>query len=1822
MPRHTLHSSLLFATLIAVLFASCAAPVLPPAAPTEAATMPVARIVTPAPTPLATQAASVPKIVSRQPPVPSVDERRPAVSLSFDQEMDRHSVASALSVEPAIPFNLRWEQNTLYVDLLQPLDPGVNYLFSLDRSAASADGVNLRDTYSWAVRPRELLGAVTGPTVARPLAPLRLSFNYSMDTATVEEALIIGPTVAGALTWNEESTVATFTPEKRFASDVTYSVSFNSALRDANSDPVSAPEPATFTTPPPVVAVSPKTESAAPASAVRITFDRLMDQAATEATFKIDPAVPGRFEWDETTLIFRPERGYFDENTKYTITISTAAKDSDGSAVVDKDYTWSFTTGQLADVANFGYGPNAQVVAADGRRAIQFVLIERAVDQVGFELYRLRLEQFLDRYSSSFRGVAQGEKKPISLDGTTLAQSWQVDVSQATTNEFGNSVQEVIIPPDAPPGLYILNMTTGHVNDQLLVVLTHHSLVVKQAEGQLVAWATNINGEAASNVRVGVYARDGELIAEGRTDESGVYRAKVSHDPQPLIVVAGEGDDLAASGLTDEWRNGGYYWGWWWPAPKAQKYAAHIYTDRPIYRPGQTVYFKAILRRDDDAVLSVLPENSAVTVRIRDSRNNVVQTRQLFGNQFGTVNGEFKIAEGAMLGSYAIEVVLDGESHSQVFKVQDYRKPDYEVTVAADATSYVVGDTIRVTVDSGYFFGEPVPNADIVIKQYELAPGYCWEVCTDEATWFDPGHETITGKTDANGRFSFTLTASLGNYGRDITWWSDLKQSTIGLEATVDDGSHQTVSSFAAVKVFSDADQLQLDTGGYFKTLGQAFTVQASARTIFDQPLSGRSLRLQLRQWNSTTGGYTTVFHSINLTTDSNGLASGSLAVEKSGYYQAHLVGRDRRGNEIAYNRWLYVFSEADRWTGQSNGLSITADRDTYAPGDIATLLIESPMSGPALLTVERGTTRREQLINLTAPITRLEFPIHPDDAPNVFVAVSVWGEQNTDLSVFNFNQNDRYYNFTTIADSKLITAHVELHVPVTDKTLNVAITPDKQIYAPREPATFTVKVTNWKGEPVAAEVSLALVDEAIFSLSDELSGPIFDAFYFERDNIVRTYNSMAPFRYLPCECGGGMGGGGDGGFGPGNPRSNFPDTAAWAPVLHTDWKGEAVVTFTLPDNLTSWRLTAKATTADTQVGETLINIVTKQEIVVRPLLPRTLTAGDQVELSAIVHNYSETRREVAVSIEADGLEFTSPITQTISLRAGEQKIVGWAATAVEAGEAAITVSAQAGDVSDAVKLAVPVQPLAVPDVTTQVGDFTGEFSTTITMPEGALDLSTVKIELSRSIAGSLLTGLEYLTGFPYGCVEQTMSKALPNAVVGRAFHQLGVSNPTVQSDLPPKINASVQRLYGYQHNDGGWGWWYDDETDAYQTAWVVFGLSVTAEAGYEVDSGVIRRGVDWLSQHLGQMDIRTRAFALYSMSVAGYGDLEATQISANRSSELDTFSRAALALALHKLGPAADAQKMLDVLAETAVVSSGKVYWPDGKSDGHYHNKTMSSTTRSTALALEAFVHINPNHTLEPGIVRYLMSQRRRDGWGSTNETSFTILALTDHLLAKEVATADTVYAVEVNGSVIASGTLGRGEPAVSLEIPATQLRGGDNVLKIRQGGGGLLYYVISSRVFLAQSEVEAAGDVKVTRDYVDPKTNKAITAATAGQLVKVRLTVTLPDDGFYILVEDKLPGGLEALNEGLNTTSHEAGAYGYEPAYYWRSYGYNNKEVRADRVSFFITEFGKGTRTFTYYARATRAGEFVAMPVEVWAMYDLSLWGRSASSELVVGK
>ena len=191
-----------------------------------------------------------------------------------------------------------------------------------------------------------------------------------------------------------------------------------------------------------------------------------------------------------------------------------------------------------------------------------------------------------------------------------------------------------------------------------------------------------------------------------------------------------------------------------------------------------------------------------------------------------------------------------------------------------------------------------------------------------------------------------------------------------------------------------------MDSGGYLHHPDEPFTILAQVETIEGQPVDGRTLNLSLRRWNRSDYDYNDVTQSTSLTTGPDGRANITFTIEEPGYYLLRLTGHDLLGNEISYERYVYAFDrDFSSWYGREDGgLSISADQEIYAPGDTAHLVIESGFSGPALLTLERGTTRREQPVTLTAPVTLVDVTIQEDDAPNIYVTINGWEAQDTTI--------------------------------------------------------------------------------------------------------------------------------------------------------------------------------------------------------------------------------------------------------------------------------------------------------------------------------------------------------------------------------------------------------------------------------------------------------------------------------------------------------------------------------------------------------------------------------------------------------------------------------------------------------------------------------------------------------------------------------------------------------------------------------------------------------------------------------------------------------
>jgi uncharacterized protein YfaS (alpha-2-macroglobulin family) len=1654
----------------------------------------------------------------------------------------------------------------------------------------------------------ESFSPVAGLRDVRRHTPLRITFRLDLDHRAIEQGLTIDPPISGTLKWQGRTLI--FTPDRGWQPDQMYRIT--AKYRDQV-----LPPSWTFITRPLVKLISPSDTSRANWNEpIRILFDEPMDRASVEAAFSINPEARGTFQWLNNTLTFTPQTEW-DEGRHYVITLATSLKTAPGEQPLHLPQQLSFTTIDENGEVSFGYGPKIQVIDPAGRRAVQFAAWGTLIRPITVRLYAISLEQFLDRYTSGFRGVGPEEDKAIEVGDLPVLRTWRIPVSP----------QEFTLPADLAPGLYVLTLEhPAFRRDELMVFYTHNTLVLKQADGHIAAWASQINGGPLDQMRIRVFARDAKLIAEGQTDAQGLFTTYVPIDPQPLIVFGERHGEITASGLSNEWMQGG--WNYWWePRPKGQLSRAYIYTDRPIYRPGQTVYTKVIARYDNDAVYSRIPLEWDVIVRLRDARDNVVATRTLHVNEYGTLDTSFDLAEGGTLGEYHIEVQIKDDVHRQAFKVEEYRKPEFEVMVHADRANVVNGESISLTVQVQTYFGAPLSDATIMFTPYTR--NYDWWYGSD---WATLEQSRPLGRTDANGQLAEPVTLELNKYRFGNDYYQQHAVPVL-MEVTVNDRNGQAVSAQARV-VVHDAD---IDVSGgldrYMYKPAEPIVITATVHSIGGQPLAEQSVTAQILKW--TNNGYSPALTSDPGRTDRRGATRLEMTAPAPGWYRVEISSQDRWGRTVTVIDWLWVYNPAYEtpWTYENpNVVQINADKDRYVSGDTAQLLIRSPIAGPALLAVERGRLRRAQVIQLTTPTTVVPLYLQDDDAPNVYVSVNVYQPV----------QASRDEIYESIPDARLLVASTNLSVSAEQRKLAVAVTPDRSSYAPRETATVTVQVTGMDGKPAQAELSLAVVDEAIYALSEELAQDPFEAFYSERSNAVRTFDALRPVRYI----GGGFGGGGGGGDVLSNPRFNFPDTAYWNALVVTDEEGRAVVTTTLPDSLTRWRIVVRAVTADEfpRVGEAVAQITTSQPIVIRPVLPRQFVQGDRVLISAIVHNNTGQDRQATVwadvaashpgrsAAESKDHEALTLITQTITLSANSSIVVGWPIEVSALGNLTVTMKAKASKAVDAVQVGVPVMPLAVPEVQSIVGDFTSSVEHTIDLPVHTIkEASTLQIDLSPSIAASVLDGLAFLTGYPYGCVEQTMSKALPNAVVGRAFTVLGVDSPQLKADLPRKVNAGLQRLYGFQHNDGGWGWWFDDSTDDYQTAYVLFGLAMTRQAGYEVDQNVIDRGAKYMTERLpGIGDERTKAYALFALAMARHGNLAETQqlVALNLpvitgTQRLDAFSQAGLAIALHELGDEVRAQKMLDRLIGEAVVSDSEAYWDTGAEDGHYHEKTMSSSMRSTALALDAIVRIRPDDPIVTKVVRWLMARRAPTGWGTTQETAYAVVALTDYLRATRELNSGSTYRVLVNDRVVGQGSLSADQIQQTLHIPIADLRDGANRVRIeRAGSNGRVYYKITQRALIAGTTDQAAGPIGVTRSYLDPKSNKPITATYPGDVVQVQVKITLPEESWYVALEDPLPGGLEGLNERLNTTSFTAKQGYYEEGedFFYDDYGYNNKEVRDDRVVFFATHLDKGTHTFTYLARTTQSGTFNALPAQVYLMYTPEQWGRSASKTIEI--
>ncbi|MEM7343857.1 MAG: Ig-like domain-containing protein [Chloroflexota bacterium] len=1509
---------------------------------------------------------------------------------------------------------------------------------------------------------------------------------------------------------------------------------------------------------------------------------------------------------------------------------------------------------------------------------VAFVTV-RNLERIFFNLYRMPKEDFVALSGDSWWSLWD-EYLPAEED---FINTWDVRTNHRLNT---NAIYKVDLAEESgfdedslPPGMYYLEAfaATSDIYEEVIgpdsdyyftperqiLVVTKNNITFKSSNSESLAWVTDLeSGQPVEDVPVMFMI--GEQNGRAKTDDDGVAMADYERrgdSYETRAVFAGDPDDPDENFAVtvSEWADGidRYQFDNVSTEDYQQAYATHFYTDRNIYRPGQTVNFKGIIREDDDARYSLPTESNSAFVTVSDQQGKEIFAEELSISEMGTLNSSFALDEDAGLGFYSIQIEYGEAGYFyDEFQVAAYRKPEFLVSVETDQPEYVHGEDVNVTATAEFFFGGPVSNAEV--RWTLLSDDYFFRYDGDgfyDFTDYDLSRRNFDnfvsgfgeriaegeGLTDEEGRFTFEVEADIAE---------KIASQRYSFDVVVTDVNNQEVASQASAIVHKGLFYIGLQPTRYVGQVDEESEINILVTDWESDPVADEEIQIVFAEhnwfsvqqqaedgsfyWSSTVE--TVPVATTTVTSDQDGMAVADFAPESGGVFRIIATGTDSERNEIRSSTFMWVSGrQYVNWRQENNDrLELVTDKREYEVGDTATILVPHPYSGTvqALVTMERGHIYDHFVTELETNSDLIEIPITEAMLPNMYVSVVV--VNGSELS-------------DTLPSFKV--GYASLPIDTKEKALNITLTPNKTVdekYQPGETAEYQVSVTDIQGKPVKAELSLALVDKAVLTLSPETPGQLMSTFWRDRGLGVKTSAGLTlavdrvNLAVAPEAKGGG--GGFDEGFGV--IRGDFKDTALWVADFVTDEAGEGVVEATLPDNLTTWTLTGKGVTgADTQVGEGTVEIVSTKRLLVRPVAPRFFVVGDEARLGVIVQNNGSDPLDVSTLVEADGLTL-EPVNDTdFAIAPNERVKVEYNVTVENVETVSLTMGAKSSDdeLGDALTFELPVYRFSTPETVATVGILEEDGTRTegIALPR-SFDPTQgdLTINVDPSLAAGMRDGLDYLEHFEYECTEQTVSRFLPNVFTYRAYEQLNLENPELEARLPGLVSLGLQRLYSQQHFDGGWGWWLRDDSNPFITAYVLLGLIEAQRAGFAVDDDVLFQSVDYLKANLIVPDESTEpwranrhAFILYALAEAGAGDLGRTVALFNQRQQLDTFGRAYLAMALHLLDDeATQIDTLLNDITSEAIVSATGAHWEEAQVDYY----SMNTDTRSTAIIITALSRIQPDNPLLPNAVRWLMSIRENGGhWETTQETAWAIIGLTDWMVTTGELDGEYSWQVVLNGDSLGDGEVGLDniDETNKLQVEVGDLLA-DTVNRLAfernplgsavSGSPGNLYYGAYLTYYKPVQEVKALDrGIIVSRQYTlsDDQEDKPISEAAVGDTIEVKLTLIAPNDLHYVIVEDFLPAGAEGVDTSLATTS----VVGEAPSIsrtdrqnpWGRGYGwwyFSHAELRDEKAVLFATFLPKGTYEYTYQIRASLPGEFNVIPTHAQEMYFPEVFGR----------
>lgn len=1329
----------------------------------------------------------------------------------------------------------------------------------------------------------------------------------------------------------------------------------------------------------------------------------------------------------------------------------------------------------------------------------------------------------------------------------------------------------------------------------------------------------------------------------------------------------------------------------------------YVYTDRPIYRPKDTVHIRGIDRIGFDGSYEVWKQKDGVSVQVYDSLGEVVYETRLTQSAYGTFATDVELKPDAPLGTYRIEVF----GQSSYFDVEEYVPSAFELSADVNQDEYINGDMLKLTVQAKYYFGVPLETG--TVSYTVTAQDYYFDRYTDE--YFNFGSDwyycyscgygddfLFRGETKLNRDGVATIERAL-NFKDYFEKVDEEGSKLITVSITARDINGRSVSMQKSFIVHKSDFYIGAKTDTYYTSINTPIPLRVKtvdtkgvSQSIDDIEKTVYKVTWDTFKRQEVDGGFyyrsekrLTEVGRERINTDGGGNWNGEVRLMEEGEYEIHLSKAGPHDSVVQAISSVYIFGSGAVPVPQNNNyeLDIEVQKPNVEVGEKASLLIKSPYDhGKVLITIERGTLYEYAVITLTGGLYFYEFPIKSEYAPNVFVSALLLSK-----------------------DPEVKFGSVEYTVGKKEHELSVNVTPNKTNYLPGEQVTLHVETKDSFGRAVPAEVSLAVVDLSVLALK---GNPKKNPLLFFYDGFPLSVTTASNIKNILHEVDIPLGTKGGGGANPDDlskkKRGIFKDTAYWEASVETNGGGTADVIFTLPDNLTTWQVESLGVTKDTQLGTDYDEFTTRKDLMAVPLKPRFVVPGDTFSLGAQVFNQTDHDTTVTVDLKSPSLTFVGDTQTTVPIQKGESKTVFVEVRAPEdkrGGEHTFTFTATDGTFTDSVEQSIPItENNTYETVATAYATDKDTATEYLYVPKEVVSgKGGLTIHANATMAVFMTDALTYMATYPYGCSEQlasalstigTLTKALTLPHVTGTFETIEHEGVTYTVDTV--VKDGLQQLYQAQTLDGGFAYYKGLPADLPLTLHVATALIKLNRAGYTVEGDVLNRAMTYIENTTQGFYAMSPSTMKETVILAEYvlrlwnGDMETSltgivegliddTVFLNEQISSMTLSYLTI-LTAHNFGNHRRDAVYTTLTNRIDIDGRGAYLKP-----AQYNSEYFETRIKDTALLLKVFSVRKDKHATIPNVLRWLLASRDAQGvWGGTHNTFTVIDAMIDYLTWQHETESNFTLKGLLGGTEIFTtdftpknifSTFTHFTPIDALTretlLPVAFERTNHTNLQNN------FYYDMTLKYYLPVYALPPRDEgITVERGLFaldDTREKTPLQRVQVGDVVRGKITLSIPADYAHISVKDFIPAGFEIVNFNLSTEDqtlqdmnndgsnfkdeyyNEMGRGGTlnvfaraldrveslfqntQLAQLFRSRGFGGSyreevnrlwpthtESHDDRVQLYIEHLSPGVYEYEYYLRALVPGTFQHLPARAEELFFPEIFGRTSGDTITI--